>query len=206
MSAASSPYRDWNPRTPRLSWSRRMGTASCSTAVSVPSRPPAGFRRPSAGCDAVILSHGTKTMRRLTCLLVPLATDGNADRLCTAPVLVGSPTPCGAMRFQATDVRRLLGIDIEKGADGARARRASGWRLAVGEGILYMGDTCGRSRSTVSIAARDCAMIFDDSNGNARETQGAQRGVRRRLPPRPVLMPVRRGRGPEIAIFCRPRP
>jgi Cft2 family RNA processing exonuclease len=150
--------------------------------------------------DAVILSHGHKdhagALRYRDRLGSPLV-------FATDPVAARLPDGLAARPIPIRGHTRVLGIDIETGADG-HALGGVWLRLDVGEGLLYMGDHS--IESTVysfdppPVAA---TMIFDASYGDAEETQAAQRSALANLATRSaLLLPVPPdGRGPEIAIF-----
>jgi Cft2 family RNA processing exonuclease len=98
---------------------------------------------------------------------------------------------------------QVLGIEIETGVDG-HAPGGVWLRLAVGEGLLYMGDYSVES----ALFAFDpppatATMIFDASYGDAQVVQEPQRrALAEKAAAGPLLLPVPAdGRGPEIAMF-----
>jgi Cft2 family RNA processing exonuclease len=97
----------------------------------------------------------------------------------------------------------VLGIEIETGVDG-HAPGGVWLRLAVGEGLLYMGDCSVESALyCFDQPPATAIMIFDASYGDAEETQGRQRRALADFAETgATLLPVPAdGRGPEIAIF-----
>ncbi len=150
--------------------------------------------------DAVILSHGHNDhVGALRCL----ERIGRPPVYATAPVSArlsgGIPTHAIPIRGSA----EVLGIRIETGVDG-HAPGGVWLRLAVGEGLLYMGDHSTESRLyAFDLPPPTATMIIDGSYGDAEERLDRQREVVAGLAARgPVLFPVPAdGRGPEIAIF-----
>ena len=154
--------------------------------------------------DAVILSHSHKdhvgALRYL-------------DRIGSPAVHATEPV----LRFLSADVAgrpipsrgraKLLDIEIETGAAG-HAPGGVWLRLAVGAGLLYMGDHSVES----AVYAFDpppatTTLIFDASYGDAETTQEPQRdALAQRAAAGPLLLPVPAdGRGPEIAMFLQAR-
>jgi Cft2 family RNA processing exonuclease len=149
--------------------------------------------------DAVILSHGHKDHVGALRFLDRI---GRPPVYATAPVLArlentpGHPIPIrGACE--------VLGIRIETGPDG-HAPGGVWLRLAVGEGLLYMGDHSTESRVYVFEPPPPTpTMIIDGSYGNAEETHAPQEQALLELAAAgPALFPVPAdGRGPDIAIL-----
>jgi Cft2 family RNA processing exonuclease len=154
--------------------------------------------------DAVILSHSHKdhagALRFLDRIGSPLVH-------ATEPVLRFLSADVVAQPIPSRGRAKVLDIDIETGADG-HAPGGVWLRLALGEGLLYMGDCSVES----DVYAFDppppsgnaaATMIFDASYGDAEATQDAQRDALAKLAGAgPLLLPVPAdGRGPEIAMF-----
>jgi Cft2 family RNA processing exonuclease len=150
--------------------------------------------------DAVILSHGhadhTGALRLRERIGMPpvYATEPVAARL-----PAGVVTQCIPSRGRA----KVLEVEVETGSDG-HAPGGVWLRLAVGEGLLYMGDHSIESALYgFDPPPATVTMIIDASYGVTEETQDRQRGVLADLARKgPLLLPVPAdGRGPEIAIF-----
>jgi len=150
--------------------------------------------------DAVILSHGHNDHTGALRLRERI---GMPPVYATEPVAARLPGGVMAQRIPSRGRAHVLGVEIQTGIDG-HAPGGVWLRLAVGEGLLYMGDHSVESAlygfdpppSTVT-------MILDASYGLTEETQDRQRGVLADLARQgPVLLPVPAdGRGPEIAVF-----
>jgi Cft2 family RNA processing exonuclease len=96
----------------------------------------------------------------------------------------------------------IAGIAVETGANG-HAPGGVWMRVAVGEGLLYMGDYSFESRLYVFDPPPPTpTMIFDNSYGDAEETiEPQQQRILEILAKGPALLPVPPdGRGPELAM------
>jgi Cft2 family RNA processing exonuclease len=96
----------------------------------------------------------------------------------------------------------IAGIAVETGADG-HAPGGVWMRLAVGDGLLYMGDHSVESRLyTFDLPPPTTTMVFDNSYGDAEEAiEQQQRRIVDILAKGPALLPVPPdGRGPELAM------
>jgi Cft2 family RNA processing exonuclease len=150
--------------------------------------------------DAILLSHGHNDHAGVLRLRERI---GTPPVHATEPVSVRLPGGIAAHPIPSRGRAKVLDIEIETGTDG-HAPGGVWLRLAVGEGLLYMGDHSIES----ALYAFDqppatATMIFDGSYGGAEETQGRQRGVLADMAENgAMLLPVPAdGRGPEIAIF-----
>jgi Cft2 family RNA processing exonuclease len=150
--------------------------------------------------DAVILSHGHNDHAGALRLLDRI---GGPPVYATGPVLTRLPAGIATQRIPIRGRAEVAGVEIETGVDG-HAPGGVWLRLAVGDGLLYMGDHSEES-SVYSFEAPPATptMIFDGSYGDAEETQEPQRAALADIAASgPVLLPVPAdGRGPEIAIF-----
>lgn len=149
--------------------------------------------------DAVILSHSHNDHASALRFLDRI---GRPPVYATAPTLsrlkdiAGHPIP---IRGRAG----VLGIAIETGANG-HAPGGVWMRLAVGDGLLYMGDCSIESRLfTFDKPPQTSTVIFDGSYGDAEVRQDAERPLICDIAARgPVLFPVPAdGRASDIAIF-----
>jgi Cft2 family RNA processing exonuclease len=126
---------------------------------------------------------------------------GRPQLFATAPVLSRLKGVTG----HAIPIRgrcEIVGIAVETGANG-HAPGGVWMRLAVGEGLLYMGDYSFESRLYVfDTPPPTPTMIFDSSYGDAEEAiEPQQRRILEILAKGPALLPVPPdGRGPEIAM------
>jgi Cft2 family RNA processing exonuclease len=150
--------------------------------------------------DAVVLSHGHGDHAGG---LKHIARIGDPPVFATAAVLAGLKTPVDGRPLPVRGKIEVLGIEIECGRSG-HALGGIWLRLAIGGGLLYMGD-----HSTESpVYAFDPpppseTLILDASYGTADETQDSQRRAIAGIAGRgPLLLPAPPdGRGPEIALF-----
>jgi Cft2 family RNA processing exonuclease len=148
--------------------------------------------------DAVLLSHGHNDHVGALRLLDRI---GRPPVFATAPVLARLKGISG----HAIPIRgqcEILGIKIETGTDG-HAPGGVWLRLAVGDGLLYMGDYSFESRLyAFDQPPPTPTMIFDGSYGDAEEAIEPQyRRILDILARGPTLLPVPPdGRGPEIAM------
>jgi Cft2 family RNA processing exonuclease len=149
--------------------------------------------------DAVVLSHGhadhVGSLRFRDRI-------GDPPVYATAPVLARLKDVAGhAIAMRGTT--HVLGISIETGANG-HAPGGVWLRLAVGEGLLYMGDHSTESLVyAFDVPPPTPTMIIDGTYGDAEETIEPQQARILDIVARgPALLPVPPdGRGPEIAIF-----
>src|SRR5579871_4097299 len=150
--------------------------------------------------DAVIVSHSHKDHIGALRLL---------DRIGAPPVYATEPVARrlpGGITARPIPIRgraRVAGIEIETGPNG-HAPGGVWVRLAIGDGLLYMGDHSVESSVYIFATPPSTATaIFDASYGDAEATQDGQRAALADIASEgPVLLPVPAdGRGPEIAIF-----
>jgi Cft2 family RNA processing exonuclease len=148
--------------------------------------------------DAVVLSHGHNDHVGALRLLDRI---GHPQVFATAPVLARLKNITG----HAIPIRGrcdILGIKVETGANG-HAPGGVWLRLAVGDGLLYMGDNTVESRLyAFDRPPPTPTMIFDGSYGDAEEGIEPQcKRILEILARGPALLPVPPdGRGPEIAM------
>jgi Cft2 family RNA processing exonuclease len=148
--------------------------------------------------DAVILSHGHNDHAGA---LPHRDRIGSPPVFATEPVARRLPDGIATRPIPSRGRARVLDIAIETGVDG-HAPGGVWLKLAVGGGLLYMGDHSVES----AVYAFDpppatTTMIFDASYGDAEATQEPQRAALAELAAKgPMLLPVPAdGRGPEIA-------
>jgi Cft2 family RNA processing exonuclease len=150
--------------------------------------------------DAVILSHGHNDHAGALQFRERI---GSPPIFATEPVARRLPQEVATQSIPSRGRASVLGIAIETGVDG-HAPGGVWLKLAVGAGLLYMGDHSVES----AVYAFDpppatATMIFDASYGDAEATQEPQRAALAELAGQgPLLLPVPAdGRGPEIAVF-----
>jgi Cft2 family RNA processing exonuclease len=150
--------------------------------------------------DAIILSHGHNDHAGALRLRERI---GSPPVYATAPVITRLPAGIAAQPIPIRGHVKVRDIAIEAGLDG-HAPGGVWLRLAVGEGLLYMGDHSIESALYgFDQPPATATMIFDASYGDAEETQARQRADLADMAENAaMLLPVPAdGRGPEIAMF-----
>ena len=150
--------------------------------------------------DAVILSHshadhagGLRFIDRI----------GRPPVYATAPVLARIAKDIAGQPIPIRGRAEVLGITIQTGANG-HAPGGVWLRLAVGEGLIYMGDHSPESQLyTFDVPPPTATMIIDGSYGDAEARLESQRPLLADLRGAgPALFPVPAdGRACDIAIF-----
>lgn len=150
--------------------------------------------------DALLLSHGHRDHAGGLCLLPNV---GNPPVYATESVARGLPTEIETRVLPLCGTADVLGIRLETGRSG-HAPGGIWMRLAVGEGLLYMGDHSRESILYAFDTPPEARTIIIDASYGFDDTPLAER-VKKFDPlfglPE-VLLPVPEdGRGPEIALY-----
>jgi Cft2 family RNA processing exonuclease len=149
--------------------------------------------------DAVVLSHGHADH---------VGSLRFRDRIGSPPVYATAPVLARLKDIDGNTIpirgkTDVLGITIETGTNG-HAPGGVWLRLAVGDGLLYMGDHSPESLLYMfEVPPATMTMIIDGSYGDAEETIEPQRARIFDIVARgPTLLPLPPdGRGPDIAMF-----
>jgi Cft2 family RNA processing exonuclease len=150
--------------------------------------------------DAVILSHGHSDHAAGLRFIDRI---GRPPVFATAPVLTRIAKDLASHPIPIRGSAEVLGIALTTGTNG-HAPGGVWLRLAVGEGLLYMGDHSTESTLyAFDVPPPTATMIIDGSYGDAEERLDSQRPKIAGLAARgPTLFPVPAdGRGTDIAIF-----
>lgn len=149
--------------------------------------------------DAVILSHGHNDHAGALPFRDRI---GSPPVFATEPVARRLPDGVATQPIPSRGRASVLDIAVETGVDG-HAPGGVWLKLAVGEGLLYMGDHS--VESTIyhfDPPPATATLIFDASYGGAEATQESQRSALAELAAEgPMLLPLPAdGRGSEIAV------
>jgi len=150
--------------------------------------------------DAVIVSHSHKDHIGALRFLDRI---GAPPVYATEPVARKLPGGIAARPILIRGRASVEGIEIETGPNG-HAVGGVWLRLAIGDGLLYMGDHSIESQVYVFATPPPTAtVIFDATYGDAETTQDGQRAALADIAAAgPLLLPLPAdGRGPEIALF-----
>ena len=150
--------------------------------------------------DAIILSHSHNDHAAALRFQDRI---GRPPVFATEPVLARLAADISKHPIPIRGCAEVLGIEVVTGSNG-HAPGGVWLRLAVGEGLLYMGDHSTESRLyAFDVPPPTPTLIIDGSYGDAEARQDGQRQALAALAARgPALFPVPAdGRGPDLAIF-----